>query len=135
MKQFACVTTSKSILPESPLEKKIKVIDLQGRPLEGVHIITGNSRYNTITNQLGTAFIQHHGYEDISFSYLGKETKTINIRDIQTDVVLDDSIEALDDVLIIAKPKTSNAGLWILGAIALGTFFMLKKNKPKKVNL
>lgn len=116
--------------------KKVKVIDVQGNPLVGVHVFIIGKNASTITDQSGIAMVQHTGNENIMFSHLGKETRTININQINADIILQDSIEQLDDVIIVAKPKANNSALWLIG-LTVGALLLFgkKKKEPKKVNL
>ncbi|SHJ45399.1 hypothetical protein [Aquimarina spongiae] len=136
MKQFSCPTNAIQV-PMKTSSKKVKVIDIQGNPLEGVHVISEVSNFATITNALGTAMVQYQGGENIMFSHLGKETKVVPVNQITSDIILEDSIEALDDVIIISKPKPKTSSMWLWGLLVVGGILVMRnsQNQPKKVNL
>lgn len=121
-------------MPPRPLQKQIRVVDEFGSPLVGVHVISDFGD-KTITNQNGIATVDSYPSSAISFSHLGKVKKSLIAMDIQGDVVLEDDIEMLDEVVLIPKPKANKSAMWLLGVVLVGSYFVFKKKKPKKVNL
>ncbi len=137
MKQFYCkpafIPDIKN--PAAPGEKIVTVLDNSGNPLQSVHVVNGSAQYQTITNASGVAHIISQEIENIIFSHIGKETLSIPFRSLTNRVILEDSVETLEDVVITDETKGNKAFLWLMGVTTMGYFLFKKKKLPKKVNL
>ncbi len=80
------------------------VIDQSGQPLPGVTVIVKGTTTGTVTNSDGNYSISIPGNVDaLVFSFVGMETKTVNIgTSTVINVVLESSSESLEEVVVTA---------------------------------
>ncbi len=82
-----------------------KVTDTQGTPLPGVNIVVKGTNQGTTTDFDGNFKLQIQFPATLVFSYLGYETKTVQVDQPQNNlnVVMGEAAESLEDIVITAS--------------------------------
>lgn len=120
-------------LAAASLSKEIEVIDVDGNPLEGAHVIFENS--GTVTNQNGIAIVTVESENtQVTVSYLGKRSHIARFKDLGGLITLQENPGDLPPVNVSPVQKT-NKKMLQYAAIGIGAIFLismiLKSGKKK----
>ncbi len=81
---------------------KGKVLDTSGEPLIGVNVMIKGSTIGTASDADGNfALAIPYGGGELVFSYLGMNTRTLPISNSYMNVVLEESLQTLDEVVVV----------------------------------
>ncbi|WP_196890871.1 DUF5686 family protein [Aureivirga marina] len=89
-----------------------KVVDDKGEPIPFASVVFKNSIIGTVSNDDGTFYLEaDKTYKQIEVSFIGFETKTINVkpRDLNLKIVLKEENAVLDEIVIYSG-KTKKKG-------------------------
>lgn len=79
------------------------VKDIKGIPISGATVTISGSTKGVLTDEHGAYKIDASKINTLIFSFVGKQTKTVEIGDKQQiDVILEESPDALDEVTVVA---------------------------------
>lgn len=82
---------------------KGKVTDGNGNPLPGVYVVIKGTKKGTQVDFEGNYNLLVKESDVLVFSYVGMQTQKIAVKDKQTlDVILQESLGALDDIVVVA---------------------------------
>ena len=96
---------------------KGKVVDDAGIPLPGVTITIVGSSKGVITDLDGLYTIEAKSTDKLLFSFVGLESKIIEIKDQSViDVVLEEKVDELDEVLVVAFGKQKKTD--VIGSVS-----------------
>lgn len=113
-------------------EKKIKVINVFGDPMENVEIVNLTTNQATITNANGVARVLGRSNDDvINFHHVSMDDAQFKLNELPQQVEL--VPHSLDEVFISDKPKKANLG-WIPIVIGAGLLINQIFNSDKKTN-
>ncbi|APS40503.1 SusC/RagA family TonB-linked outer membrane protein [Salegentibacter sp. T436] len=105
--------TSQSILDPDDFQQVVegKVLDDNGLPLPGVNVIIQNTNTGTQTDFDGVFSIEAEEGDVLEFSYVGMESLTYRITDLDSpiEVVMLQDADQLSEVLVVAYGKQSRA--------------------------
>lgn len=85
-----------------------RVSDRQGEPLIGAYVLLVESGERAVTDTHGRYKLKGAVGQTLEFAYMGMLTKRVKIRSLQTNVVLDDDSQQLDQVVITGYQKVRN---------------------------
>ena len=96
---------------------KGKVLDGQGLPLVGVNIRVKETQEGTVTDLDGYYVLKAQPGQTLEFSYIGFKTQEKVIpASLSVDVVLEEDVEALDEVVVVGMGTQRKAS--VVGAIS-----------------
>ncbi|PRX43802.1 SusC/RagA family TonB-linked outer membrane protein [Salegentibacter salegens] len=105
--------TSQGIIDTYDFQQVVegKVMDDNGLPLPGVNVIIQNTNTGTQTDFDGVFSIEAEEGDVLEFSYLGMESLTYRITDLESpiEVVMLQDADQLSEVLVVAYGKQSRA--------------------------
>ncbi len=102
------ILTNSENSPQPPVEITGKVIDGSGQALPGVNITIKGTTSGTITNIEGIFTIQAAPGNVLVISFVGYQTEEIYVeRATQLDIVLEESFQKLDEIIVIGYGQES----------------------------
>lgn len=114
------------------MNKTIKIVDAEGNPLAGAHVMPENG-IKTISNSAGVANVEVSNQETwVEITHVSGASTTMPFFDLTNTVTL--GANELDTVEITAKKK-SNLKYWIAAMAFVAIVAANAKNKPVKVKL
>ncbi|XRE42348.1 Outer membrane TonB-dependent transporter, utilization system for glycans and polysaccharides (PUL), SusC family [Tenacibaculum discolor] len=116
-----------------------KVTDDLNEGLPDVHVKVVGTTKGTITDINGNYSIQVNENDVLQFSFVGAETKKINVKQVPKTLQLISSNELLDEVILETPKKNKHLGVKLLAGSALGlllfALFRSKEEEPEEVVL
>jgi TonB-linked SusC/RagA family outer membrane protein len=121
-----------NLLIDQQLEIKGTVTNSHGTPLPGVTVIIQGTKNGTTTDFDGKFSIKVGSGNKLIFSFTGMESKVVKITNQTTiDVVLEDSLEQLDELVIIGYGSVKKSDL--TGSVSSVNSADLNRNKSTEV--
>ncbi len=120
-----------------------RVMDEFGSPIFNAHVFTSPSNGAT-TNSNGYAELTGNAYDNVTVSYVGKTPIRFTLQNTPREVVLFESFESLDEVVVMAPrkptvktdPSLPKYLIPAIGGVALLMILMsASSSSPEKVTL
>lgn len=89
------------LMAQGSVEVKGKVIDNQNEPMIGVSVLEKGTTNGTITDINGNYNLSVNQGTTLVFSYIGYITKEQTVRGNTLDLIMDEDMQALDEVIVI----------------------------------
>ena len=89
------------LMAQVSVEVKGKVIDNQNEPMIGVSVLEKGTTNGTITDINGNYNLSVNQGTTLVFSYIGYITKEQTVRGNTLDLIMDEDMQALDEVIVI----------------------------------
>lgn len=98
--------TPEIVAPPPPvkLEAKGRIVDEQGKPLEGASVVIKGTSFGTKTDANGKFSIQVDPNVSIVFSYVGKLSQTVKVENNKTEfnIILLEDVKIMQDIVVTA---------------------------------